>query len=95
VIFQTFLASSLDLGFRRPVVPTLKDGVVVQLSSHASFSASLLGLNFETSPLRNKFQNWYKNFANDVFYMEIHKVYFCYPAPEISKEPVWKDNSGN
>ena len=48
----TFIASSIDVGYRRPVVPSEKDGVVIQLGSSSNFSAELVDLNRETSPLR-------------------------------------------
>lgn len=48
----TFIASSLDVGYRRPVKPTQKDGVVLQLGSTANFSKDLTALDRETSPLR-------------------------------------------
>ena len=48
----TFIASSVDVGYRRPVIPTEKDGVVLQLGSNSNFSEELLELNRETSPLR-------------------------------------------
>jgi alpha-sarcoglycan len=48
----TNIASSLEVGYRRPVVPTEKDGVVIQLGSRANFSNQLIELDRETSPLR-------------------------------------------
>ena len=38
----TFIASSIDVGYRRPVIPTEKDGVVLQLGRNANFSEELL-----------------------------------------------------
>ena len=49
------ISSALDLGFRRPLNPTLKDGVVLMLGSNASFSRNLLDLDQETRPLRGIF----------------------------------------
>ena len=46
------IASSLELGYRRPLRPTEKDGVVLQLGSYANFSKDLLELDRETTPLR-------------------------------------------
>ena len=37
----TFIASSVDVGYRRPVIPTEKDGVVLQLGSNSNFSEEL------------------------------------------------------
>lgn len=48
----SYIASSLEVGYRRPVHPTEKDGVVVQLGSQVPFSQDLLLLDRETSPLR-------------------------------------------
>jgi hypothetical protein len=48
----TFIASSIDVGYRRPVIPSEKDGVVLQLGSNSNFSEELLELNRETTPLR-------------------------------------------
>ena len=47
-----YVASAVDLGFRRPLDPALKDGLVVHLGSHANFSLSLLDLDRETAVLR-------------------------------------------
>ena len=47
-----YIASAVDLGFRRPLDPALKDGLVVHLGSHANFSLSLLDLDRETAVLR-------------------------------------------
>ena len=52
-LHMTFIASSLDVGYRRPMVPTEKDGVVVQFGSNSNFSKSLLELERETSTLRS------------------------------------------
>ncbi len=49
---QTFVASALDVGYRRPLMPSPKDGVVLHLGSSANFSSDLLDLDRETSPLR-------------------------------------------
>ena len=40
----TFIASSIDVGYRRPVIPSEKDGVVLQLGSNSNFSEELLEL---------------------------------------------------
>ena len=48
----TSIASSLEKGYRRPLMPTEKDGVVLQLGSRFNFSKQLLLLDRETSPLR-------------------------------------------
>ena len=53
----TFISSSIDVGYRRPVIPTEKDGVVLQLGSNSNFSVELLSLNRETSPLRSRFKD--------------------------------------
>ena len=41
------------LGYRKPVVPSEKDGLVVYLGSQANFSQDLLELDRETTPLRS------------------------------------------
>jgi len=51
-LHMTDIASSLEVGYRRPLMPTERDGVVLQLGSHANFSKDLLLLDRETSPLR-------------------------------------------
>lgn len=51
-IHLTFADSALNLGGRRPLKPSIKDGVVIQLSSRVNFSRSLLDLDAETAPLR-------------------------------------------
>ena len=48
----TQISSSLEVGYRRPIIPTQKDGVVLQLGSHYNFSKELYLLDRETSPLR-------------------------------------------
>ena len=53
----TFISSSIDVGYRRPVIPTEKDGVVLQLGSNSNFSEELSSLNRETSPLRSRFKD--------------------------------------
>ncbi len=40
------------MGYRRPLVPSLKDGLVLLLASSANFSSDLVDLDRETSPLR-------------------------------------------
>ncbi len=49
---QASIASSLSVGYRRPLEPSLKDGVVVLLAAAANHSQELLSLDQETSPLR-------------------------------------------
>ena len=49
----TSIASSIDVGYRRPVIPSEKDGVVLQLGSNSNFSEELYDLNRETTPLRS------------------------------------------
>lgn len=48
----SYIASSLEVGYRRPLHPTERDGVVLQLGSQVPFSKDLLLLDRETSPLR-------------------------------------------
>ena len=48
----SFADSALNVGGRRPLKPSVKDGVVVQLGSSHNFSESLLALDRETGPLR-------------------------------------------
>ena len=48
----TFAESALNLGGRRPLKPSFKDGIVVQLSSSHNFSEALINLDAETEPLR-------------------------------------------
>ncbi len=47
-----YIASAVDLGFRRPLDPALKDGIVVYLGSGANFSQALFDLDQETAVLR-------------------------------------------
>lgn len=49
---MTFIASSLDVGYRRPLDPSQRDGTVVFLGSHSNFSSELFDLDLETTPLR-------------------------------------------
>ena len=51
-LYLAYIASSVDLGFRRPLDPALKDGLVVILASDANFSQPLLDLDRETAVLR-------------------------------------------
>ena len=48
----SFADSALNVGGRRPLKPSVKDGVVIQLGSRHNFSESLFGLDRETGPLR-------------------------------------------
>ena len=48
----TFVDSAINLGGRRPLKPTNKDGVIIELGSHHKFSDSLISLDKETEPLR-------------------------------------------
>ena len=48
----TLADSALNLGGRRPLKPSIKDGVVIQLGSSHNLSQSLLELARETEPLR-------------------------------------------
>ena len=48
----TFADSALNQGGRRPLQPSAKDGVVLQLGSSHNFSAALRALDAETAPLR-------------------------------------------
>ena len=48
----TLAESAVALGGRRPVLPTSKDGVVVQVGSRASPGSRLQALDRETGPLR-------------------------------------------
>ena len=48
----TFADSALNQGGRRPLQPSAKDGVVLQLGSRHNFSSSLIDLDRETEPLR-------------------------------------------
>ena len=50
--FFLFFIFIFFIFFRRPLMPTERDGVVLQLGSHANFSKDLLLLDRETSPLR-------------------------------------------
>ena len=52
-LHMTMIYSSLEVGYRRPLQPSEKDGVVLQLGSQANFSKALLDLDRETVPLRN------------------------------------------
>lgn len=47
-----FISSSLEVGYRRPLIPSLKDGVVLILASASNFSSDLRDLDRETAPLR-------------------------------------------
>lgn len=47
-----YIASAFDLGFRRPLDPTLKNGLVLYLGSNANFSQALYDLDQETKVLR-------------------------------------------
>ena len=51
-IHLSFAESALNVGGRRPLKPSSKDGVVVRLGSKHNFSSSLLSLDKETEPLR-------------------------------------------
>ena len=48
----TLADSALNLGGRRPLKPSIKDGVIIQLGSSHNLSQSLLDLDRETEPLR-------------------------------------------
>ena len=48
-----FISSSIDLGFRKPMRPSLKDGIVVHLASKAKVSKALIDLDRETEVLRD------------------------------------------
>ena len=51
-LYLASVASAVDLGFRRPLDPALRDGLVVILASEANFSRPLLDLDQETAVLR-------------------------------------------
>lgn len=51
-IYVSFIATSLDVGYRKPVRPNQKDGVVVHLASKMEFSDNLKDLDRETAVLR-------------------------------------------
>ena len=49
----TYIASAVDVGYRKPANPALKDGVVVHLGSASNFSLGMLDLEAEVTPLRS------------------------------------------
>uniref|UniRef100_A0A0K2T7J1 Epsilonsarcoglycanlike [Megachile rotundata] n=1 Tax=Lepeophtheirus salmonis TaxID=72036 RepID=A0A0K2T7J1_LEPSM len=50
------ISSSLNKGFRKPLNPSDKNGIILKLGSNANFSDKLLKLDRETGPLRKKFR---------------------------------------
>eukprot|EP00090_Calanus_glacialis_P045174 TRINITY_DN8230_c0_g1_i2.p1 TRINITY_DN8230_c0_g1~~TRINITY_DN8230_c0_g1_i2.p1 ORF type:complete len:520 (-),score=103.32 TRINITY_DN8230_c0_g1_i2:388-1947(-) len=69
-IHLTFADSAIELGGRRPLKPTHKDGVVVHLGSGANFSEPLLALDSETQPLRNHKTCSYKRISVERYFRQ-------------------------
>jgi len=69
-IHLTFADSAIDLGGRRPLKPTHKDGVVVHLGSRSNFSEPLLALDSETQPLRNHETCSYKRISVERYFRQ-------------------------
>eukprot|EP00092_Neocalanus_flemingeri_P008945 GFUD01009623.1.p1 GENE.GFUD01009623.1~~GFUD01009623.1.p1 ORF type:complete len:506 (-),score=92.78 GFUD01009623.1:448-1965(-) len=69
-IHLTFADSAIELGGRRPLKPTHKDGVVVHLGSRSNFSEPLLALDSETQPLRNHETCSYKRISVERYFRQ-------------------------
>jgi len=69
-IHLTFADSAIELGGRRPLKPTHKDGVVVHLGSRFNFSEPLLALDSETQPLRNHETCSYKRISVERYFRQ-------------------------
>ena len=69
-IHLTFADSAIELGGRRPLKPTHKDGVVVHLGSCSNFSEPLLALDSETQPLRNHQTCSYKRISVERYFRQ-------------------------
>jgi len=69
-IHLTFADSAIELGGRRPLKPTHKDGVVVHVGSQSNFSEPLLALDSETQPLRNHKTCSYKRISVERYFRQ-------------------------
>jgi len=61
----TFADSSLELGGRKPLQPSRKNGVVLDVASRANFSIQMLAMERETQPLRKQKSCNYKRTSMD------------------------------
>lgn len=66
----TFVDSAINLGGRRPLKPTNKDGVIIELGSHHKFSDSLISLDKETEPLRKIDSCSYKRISVERYFRQ-------------------------
>jgi len=66
----TYADSVLELGGRRPLKPSHKDGVILHLGSQANFSKSLIALDRETRPLRRHNSCSYKRISVERYFRQ-------------------------
>merc|ERR1711874_317242 len=69
-IHLTFADSAIELGGRRPLKPTHRDGVVVHVGSSANFSEALVALDSETQPLRKHSTCSYKRISMERYFRQ-------------------------
>jgi len=69
-IHLTFADSAIDLGGRRPLKPSHKDGVVITVGSKTNFSEPLLALDSETQPLRKHKTCSYKRISVERYFRQ-------------------------
>jgi len=69
-IHLTFADSAIELGGRRPLKPSHKDGVVVLIGSQSNFSEPLVALDSETQPLRKHQTCSYKRISVERYFRQ-------------------------
>ena len=69
-IHLTFADSAVDLGGRRPLKPSHKDGVIIRLGSRSNFSEPLFALDSETQPLRKHQTCSYKRISVERYFRQ-------------------------
>ena len=85
----SFADSALNVGGRRPLKPSIKDGVVIQLGSRHNFSESLFALDRETGPLRRLQSCSYKRVSVERHFRQVIDQIenVSSPSPQTPKSP--------